>query len=196
MTRDRPWHHPVNAPTPVVGRIPFADYDPSWPEAYLDERRRISDALGEQALRIEHIGSTAVPGLAAKPIIDILLVVTDVADEEAFVPFLELKGYVVRIREPADDPDSPFHAAEPHLVFKGSERDLNLHVWSAGSPEITKLIQMRDWLRSHPDDCRRYEQAKRRLIERTWDNVQQYADAKDDILAEIRARIRSDNPTH
>src|SRR6478672_7065640 len=111
------WHHPVNTPTPVNGEVTLAEYDPAWPGMYDREEARIRGALGARALLVEHIGSTAVPGLAAKPIIDILLAVADVSDEDAYLPDLEAAGYVLRIREP--DPTSDiFNDEEPHRVFK------------------------------------------------------------------------------
>lgn len=181
------WHRPVNAPTPVNGPVTLAEYDPAWPAMYAREEARIRGALGDRALLVEHIGSTAVPGLAAKPIIDIILAVADVADEDAYLPDLEAAGYVLRIREP--DPTSEiFHDEEPHRVFKGSEIDLNLHVYSIGSGEITRLRRMRDWLRTNDADRALYERTKRELAARHWDYVQQYADAKDTVIAEIGAR--------
>ncbi len=90
----------VGEPQEHGAPIELADYDPSWPDLFAREARRITAALGERALRIEHVGSTAVPGLAAKPIVDILLVVVASGDEETYVPALEAVGYVLRIREP------------------------------------------------------------------------------------------------
>jgi GrpB-like predicted nucleotidyltransferase (UPF0157 family) len=85
---------------PLEGRIVLADYDPRWPQHFLDEAGDLRAVLGERALTIEHVGSTSVPGLAAKPIIDMVLVVANSADEPAYVPDLENAGYVLRIREP------------------------------------------------------------------------------------------------
>lgn len=96
---------PHNAPITLV------EYDSSWPELFEQESNRIHSVLGSKALQIEHVGSTSVPGLCAKPIIDILLVVKDSADESSYVPVLEAAGYVLQIRSnarsqyPADEPD-------------------------------------------------------------------------------------------
>jgi len=135
-----------------------------------------------------HIGSTSIPGLAAKPIIDIMLVVEHCAGENAYVPDLEAAGCVLRIREPIESDDTPFNGEEPHRVFKGPEIDVNLHVWSLGSPEIDRHVSFRDWLRAHPEDLVHYERTKLELAARTWANVQQYADAKTDVIEKIRAR--------
>src|SRR5919206_3260038 len=124
---------------PVSGRIQLSDYDPAWPQLFAREADRVRAVLGERALRIEHVGSTAVPGLAAKPIIDMLLVVPDSADEAAYVPALEEHaGYVLRIREPD---------WYQHRLFKGPDTDVNLHVLSTGCAEIDRMLLFRDWLR-------------------------------------------------
>jgi GrpB-like predicted nucleotidyltransferase (UPF0157 family) len=136
-------------------------------------------ALGDRALRLEHTGSTSVPGLAAKPIIDITLLVPDSADEPAYAPALEAAGYVLRIREP--------HWLE-HRLFKGPDTDVNLHVFSEGCVELDRMVGFRDRLRAHPDDRDLYERTKRELATRTWRHVQHYADAKTGVVEEIIAR--------
>jgi GrpB-like predicted nucleotidyltransferase (UPF0157 family) len=181
------WHFPVNAPTPVNGPIKVVPYDLAWPAMYGRERQRIAAALGDRALEIHHIGSTSVPGLAAKPIIDILLVIDDCADDPAYIPDLERAGYVLRIREP-DESNPLFTGTEPHRVFKGSEIDLNLHVWSKGSAEIERNLLFRDWLRANDDDRDLYQRVKLELAGQKWDNVQKYADAKTDVIEAIRQR--------
>lgn len=164
---------PHNAP------VTLAEYDPAWPALFERERRRIVDALGATALRVEHTGSTSVPGLAAKPIIDITLVVPDSGDETSYLPPLEAAGYVLRIREP--------HWHE-HRVFKGPDTDVNLHVFSAGSVEVERMVGFRDWLRAHDEDRDLYERTKRDLAARTWRHIQHYADAKTSVVEEIVRR--------
>jgi GrpB-like predicted nucleotidyltransferase (UPF0157 family) len=184
-------HLPVNAPTPVNGPIRIVPYDPAWPALYEAERGRIAAALGARALEIHHVGSTSVPGLAAKPIVDILLVVEDCAEEPAYLPALEDAGYVLRIREPAADGNPLFTGTEPHRVFKGAAIDLNLHVWSAGSTEIERTLTFRDWLRANAADRDLYERTKLALAGQGWANVQQYADAKTAVITEIHARAQA-----
>ena len=165
--------------TPHNAPIALAEYDPHWPALFAREADRIRAALGSTAIQIEHAGSTSVPGLAAKPIIDIVLAVPDSADEPAYVPALEAAGYVLRVREP-----DWFE----HRLFKGPEADINLHVFSAGEAEIDRMILFRDWLRSHSDDRDAYLQSKRELAQRSWRHVQHYADAKTGIVQQIMAR--------
>jgi GrpB-like predicted nucleotidyltransferase (UPF0157 family) len=162
----------------VHGSIGIVEYDATWPILFEREAVRIRSALGKQALQVEHVGSTSVPGLAAKPKIDILLVLLDTADEPACVPLLEAAGYVLRIREP------DWHE---HRMFKGPDTDINLHCFSEGCPEIRRMLTFRNWLRSDEGDRAMYERTKRELAARTWRYVQDYADAKTSIVEEILA---------
>jgi len=162
--------------------IEIAPYDPSWPLLFLREAGRIRAALGERALGIEHAGSTSVPGLAAKPVIDILLTVADSANENAYLPKLEDKGYRLLIREPA------WH---DHRMLKGPDTDVNLHVFSLNCPEIGRVLLFRDWLRSNPADRERYAQRKLALAANEWAGVQDYADAKTAVVEEILGRAEA-----
>ena len=161
--------------------ILIVESDPSWPDIFRREADRIVSLLGSRALRIEHIGSTSVPGLAAKPIIDILLVVGDSSDEDTYLPSLESAGYSLHIRE------KDWHE---HRMLKGPDTDINLHVLSSGCPEINRLLIFRDWLRSNAADCALYERSKRDLAKRGWKQVQDYADAKAVVIEQILARAR------
>jgi GrpB-like predicted nucleotidyltransferase (UPF0157 family) len=143
---------------------------------------RIRAAVGETAVQVEHAGSTSIPGLAAKPIIDIILVVPDSADEPAYVPALEAAGYVLRVREPA---------WFEHRVLKGTDPKVNLHVFSPGCPEVERMLRFRDHLRREPRDRDLYERTKRELAQRDWKYVQHYADAKSGVVEEILARARA-----
>ena len=163
----------------MSSQIQIMDYDPLWPEVFRREADRIRTLLGCRALQIEHTGSTSVLGLAAKPIIDILLVVTDSSDEPAYVPILERAGYALRLREPN------WHE---HRMFKGPAADINLHVFSSGCPEINRILNFRDWLSSNATDRDLYERTKRDLAEKEWADVQDYADAKTAVIEEILAR--------
>ena len=160
---------------PVSGPIRIVEYDPAWPALFEKEARRIRGALGDRVFSIEHVGSTAVSGLAAKPRIDILLVLADTANEGAYVPPLEAAGYVLRIREPE---------WYEHRVFKGPDTDINLHCFSAGCPEIERMLVFRDWLRGNEGDRLLYERTKLDLATRTWKYVQEYADAKTAVIKE------------
>ena len=169
----------IQGQTPLNARVELVDYDPAWPSQYERHRRRIVDALGVKIVQLEHVGSTSVPGLAAKPRIDILLIVEDSSDEAAYVPQLEAAGFELHIRE------THWHE---HRCFKGFDPDANLHVFSPGCVEIERMVGFRDWLRTHGGDRQLYETTKRQLAAREWDFVQDYADAKSAVVEEIRQR--------
>ncbi len=166
----------VGALTQHNATIYLADYDPAWPEQYAAEAAKMRAALGERALLLEHVGSTSVPGLPAKPRLDIILVVADSADEAAYVPALEAAGYTLHIREPE------WHQ---HRLLKGEAPDVNLHVFSQGCEEPERMLLFRDWLRVHDDDRDRYARTKRELAARVWKYTQHYADAKGEVVCAI-----------
>ncbi len=169
----------VGALTPLNAPIALVEYDAEWPRLYAREARRIRAVLDDAVRSVEHVGSTSVPGLAAKPIIDILLVVADSGDEPSYLPALEATGYVLRIREP-----DRFE----HRVLKGPDTNINLHVFSDGASEIERMLLFRDWLRQNDADRDHYERTKRELAGRNWRHVQHYADAKTAVVQEIMVR--------
>jgi GrpB-like predicted nucleotidyltransferase (UPF0157 family) len=164
---------------PLNGSVTIADYDPAWPELFEREAEKIRAALGERIRLLEHVGSTSVPGLAAKPILDILLVVPNSADEAAYVSALEGAGYVLRIREPE------WHE---HRMLKGDNPAVNLHVFSPGCTEVERMLLFRDWIRRNESDRLLYEHTKRELARKIWKYTQNYADAKTLVVEEILAR--------
>ncbi|HEX5689022.1 MAG TPA: GrpB family protein [Roseiflexaceae bacterium] len=159
--------------------IHLAEYDPEWPRLFEREAARIRGALGERVLLLEHAGSTSVPGLIAKPRIDMALVVENTADEASYVPALEAAGYMLKIREPD---------WYEHRLFKGPDTDINLHVFSNGCEEVARMLRFRDWLRGNDADRALYEHTKRELAQQEWKYVQNYADAKSAVVREILAR--------
>ena len=164
---------------PLDGPVTLVEYDAAWPALFRREAARIRGALGDRALLVEHVGSTSVPGLAAKPIIDIALAVPDSSDESAYAPSLESAGYVLRIREP-----DWFE----HRVFKGPDTNVNLHVFTVGASEIDRMLAFRDRLRMQPQERALYERTKRDLAGQTWRYIQHYADAKSEVVGAILAR--------
>ncbi len=162
-------------------KIEITAYDAAWPQTFEVVAAEVRAALDGIAREVIHVGSTSVPGLAAKPIIDVVVLVDDSAAEGAYVPPLLALGYEVRVREP-----DWFE----HRMLKRFDPVVNLHVYSVGCEEVENLVRFRDWLRNHDDDRARYEATKRALAAREWDSVQDYADAKTAIVGEILARAR------
>lgn len=171
--------HTVGELKPLSGPIRIVDYDPEWPHRFECEANKIRAALGDRALRVEHMGSTSVPGLPAKPILDIVLAVADSAQESEYAPALEQAGYRLHIREPG------WHQ---HRMFKGPESQVNLHVFSKACPEIDRMIAFRDRLRISAADRELYAGIKLALASQDWKYTQNYANAKTAVIEEILSR--------
>jgi GrpB-like predicted nucleotidyltransferase (UPF0157 family) len=163
---------------PEGGRVRLSPYRAEWAERFAAERERIAGALGDAALVIEHVGSTSVPGLDAKPIIDVLVAVRDPGDP-AVETALVGAGYVLRVDEPE------------HRMFRTPERDVHVHLWIAGSDEVTRHLEFRDRLRASEADRRAYSALKHELAAREWEDINDYAAAKGPLIEAIVERARS-----
>ena len=173
-----PW---VPGVTPATG-IEIADPDPAWPRRYDDLASRIREVLGWRVLQLEHVGSTSVPGLPAKPIIDIDLTVADPDREQDYVPALETIGFLLSIREPW---------WYGHRALRSDELACNLHVFGFDSPEPVRHRIFRDWLRGNPEERDRYAAAKRQAASQAnaeGEHVMQYNARKEQVLREIYHR--------
>ena len=162
--------------------IVIVDYDPGWPRRFQHERTRIARALGKRARIIEHIGSTAVPGLAAKPIIDVLVTIAkaEIEDDSRLVADLEAAGYELRVREPG------------HRMFRTPARDVHVHVFADDSDEIDRYFLLRDRLRRSAEDRELYAATKRELAQHEWSDMNYYAEAKTAVVQAILARAKQD----
>jgi GrpB-like predicted nucleotidyltransferase (UPF0157 family) len=169
----------VRGSPPQYQEIVIADYDAEWPRWFETAASRIREALGGRVLRLDHVGSTSVQGLPAKPLIDINMAVADTTDEDAYVPPLEAIGYELRVREPD---------WYEHRMLRGFDPPVNLHVFNPGCGELDRSVLFRDWLRAHDDDRDLYARSKRELAEKRWKYVQNYADAKSEVIGQIMAR--------
>jgi GrpB-like predicted nucleotidyltransferase (UPF0157 family) len=179
MTEEQILAVTVGERKPWNSTVTLAPYDPAWPSLFSRLEQKVRQALGDEVLLLEHVGSTSVSGLSAKPIIDMVLAVADSSDEPSYVPRLEEVGFGLRIREPD---------WYEHRMLKPADKKAHLHVFSAGCEEIERMLLFRDWLRSQPDDRLHYEEAKHELAARTWKYRQNYADAKTKVVQEILAR--------
>lgn len=159
-------------------RVELVPSDRQWSVMYEVEERRIRDTLGNEARLIEHVGSTSVPGLAAKPILDVVLAVTDSSAEAEYVPQLEVAGYEMKLREPD---------WYEHRLLTRAEPKVNLHVFSEGCEEIERMIVFRDRLRESESDRARYSRLKSDLASVEWASIQDYADAKSELVEAILA---------
>jgi GrpB-like predicted nucleotidyltransferase (UPF0157 family) len=161
------------------GPVRLAEPDPGWAAAYDEVAGRVRTTLGARALAVHHVGSTSVPDLAAKPVLDVLLLVTAPADEPAYVPDLERAGFALHMREPR---------WYEHRLLKATGPDVNLHVFAPDAEEVGRMLAFRDRLRTHSEDRLLYERTKRGLAARSWPTVQDYADAKSRVVEGILSR--------
>jgi GrpB-like predicted nucleotidyltransferase (UPF0157 family) len=168
--------------------IVIVDYNPLWADKFQTHAAIIARALGPKALCIEHVGSTSVPGLLAKPIIDIVAVVEDSSDEESYLTPLLSSGYVLRVREP------DWHE---HRMLRTPELDVHVHIFSSRCAEITRMLAFRDHLRSNGEDRLRYAALKRDLAKRDWPDMNDYARAKTELMEQITTRaLQYGTPPH
>jgi GrpB-like predicted nucleotidyltransferase (UPF0157 family) len=167
----------VGGPEPVT--VGIHDYDPSWPAAFAEHRDRIRLALADRHVEITHIGSTSVPVLAAKPIIDVLVTVDDITAEEDYLDALLTAGYELRVREPG------------HRLVRTPDRGVHVHVYERGARAVDEYLLLRDRLRTDAADRALYERTKRELMLHDWDDMNAYADAKTAVIEEIKARARA-----
>jgi GrpB-like predicted nucleotidyltransferase (UPF0157 family) len=159
-------------------RVVLAEYDPRWPVRFAARAAELHHILGDRARLVEHVGSTSVPGLAAKPIVDIVVGIDDPDDEPAFLPDLEAAGYELRVRE----------AGHRCLRIGEPDEPVNLHCYPPEDAEVRKYLIFRDRLRANDVDRDLYERTKRKLAEREWPDINYYAEAKGPVIREILAR--------
>lgn len=158
--------------------ISIVEYDPRWPELYREWAKQVRQVLGDRALSVDHIGSTSVPGLAAKPIIDILVTVANVEDETAYIGPLTTIGLVLRVREPE------------HRMLRTPARDIHLHVYEPQNAAVQNYRDLRDWLRGDRADRELYAETKRQLARQPWSDMNHYAEAKTEVISRILSRAR------
>jgi len=172
-------HHSLDERFDPAVRI--VAHDPAWPDLAAAELRRIQRTLRETAVRLEHVGSTSVPGLAAKPILDLQLSVDAIESRDRYVEPLERLGYLF-----APAPESPDH----HFFARPSERPRthHLHVCQAGSEHEFRHLAVRDFLREHADEAARYAALKREVARRHPQDRIAYIQGKDAYLAALEAR--------
>jgi GrpB-like predicted nucleotidyltransferase (UPF0157 family) len=165
------------ANTPVV----IADYDPHWPEMYEEERARIIDAIGTWLVDIQHVGSTSVPGMAAKPVVDIMPGVRTLDDDREFIGPMEALGYNFL---PVDEDDIP----ERRYFRRGDPRLFHVHIAEIGGEFWNKHLAFRDYLRAHPDTAAEYATLKRRLAAEYGSDRLGYTNAKSEFILGIEEK--------
>ncbi len=158
------------------GELYLVDYQPDWPELFEDEAHLIREACGDRLLLIEHIGSTSVRGLAAKPILDIMPLLANFEDGFELTPSMEALGY---------ESSGEFGIEGRHYFAKGSPRTHHVHMYETGDSEAVRRLLFRDYLRTHSDVAGDYARLKRRLAEELTRT--DHSEAKTDFIAEVLA---------
>jgi GrpB-like predicted nucleotidyltransferase (UPF0157 family) len=193
-------------------KITIAPYDPAWPEMFQEEEQRIAALLGELSPRIEHIGSTSVPGLAAKPVIDIAVGMQSMEDLDrvpermlqdphyrylrVYEDSMPLRRFFLRIASPEQLAQIPQIVDEERWTVHPAilTRQYHIHIWPEDTEEFQRHIRFRDYIRSHPEARQAYEDLKRELAEKEWKHGNDYAGAKTRFIRAIEARTKADNP--
>ncbi len=175
----------IGAHQPVA--IEVVPYDPAWPDQFAQVRGIVVGALGAAALEITHVGSTSVPGLAAKPYLDVDLTVGDSADEDSYVPALTEAGFRLVVREPE---------WEEHRVLKLAQPNTNLHVFSPGAAEPQRHHLFTRWLREHPEDRAAYGEHKVAVAAQGFTDGMLYNNAKSALVYDLYEKIFAADPDH
>lgn len=162
--------------------LEVVDYDGRWPATFAEHHARLAAALRDVPVEIEHIGSTSVPGLPAKPVIDIVVAVDDITAEEDYLDAIVAAGYLLRVREPG------------HRMARTPALDVHVHIYQKGDAAVTRYLLFRDRLREDADDRALYARTKEALIRQGFDDMNAYSDAKTDVIAEIMARALAARP--
>lgn len=157
----------------------MVEYDRLWPEQFAQEAERLRQAMGDALVAVEHVGSTSVPGLSAKPVLDILIGVRVFGEGEASVPALEALGYECRGE----------NGIPGRLFFRKGlveyRRTHHLHMVETGHEQWVSMLSFRDYLRAHPDEARRYEALKHDLASRFRDDRRAYTDGKAEFVEAV-----------
>lgn len=163
------------------GTVELREYDPAWKRRYEAEVERLVSVVGDRLLDFEHVGSTAVEGLAAKPILDLVAVVDDLGDADDLIPVLEAEGYEHRPNDGV--PDRLFFAKGPR-----TNRTHYLSVCERGSDPYREQVAFRDYLRDHPEVAAEYESLKRDLADAHADDRDAYTAGKEAFVERVLER--------
>ena len=161
-------------------RVTVVDYDPGWPAQFEMESDRLRKVLGDEILSSEHIGSTSIPGMCAKPVIDILLVVRDIRRIDRFNESMHSLGYMAK---------GEFGIPGRRFFLRGIPlRTHHVHMFQSGSPEIQRHRDFRDYLTAHPEVARRYCELKRELASRHEFDIDAYCQGKDEFMKSVEKK--------
>ena len=173
-----------NKPDYTDRKYEVVAYDPEWPKTFESEAIRLKEVFLDDALDIEHIGSTSVPGLNSKPTIDILIIVNDVSVVDPHISEMESLGYKY-LGEYVKPGSRLFIKERPG----NADRLFNVHFFPNNHPHIRDMIRLRDYFRTHPEEAKKYANLKRELSEKHPDNYAQYRKLKDEYMEDLKKRV-------
>jgi GrpB-like predicted nucleotidyltransferase (UPF0157 family) len=168
----------------MLRRITVVPYDARWPDLFREEADELAAIFGEEVVAIHHIGSTAIPGIHAKPIIDILVEVQDIESVDAFSQEMAERGYV---------PKGEFGIRRRRFFIKGTEesRTHHIHVFQTGDAEFERHLAFRDYLRAHPGEAQVYSHLKQELARTFAHDIESYVAGKDDLIKETERKAKA-----
>jgi len=166
---------------PEREEIELVPHIPEWEALFKKEAERLSSVLGDTLLQIHHIGSTAIPGILAKPIVDILPTVKDIHAVDRLTPSLEALGYEAK---------GEFGMPGRRYFIKSQDgkRLFNVHIFEEGHPDVERHLRFRDYMRSHPEDAAAYSDLKKELVKQSSDDMERYCWGKEDFVKAIEVR--------
>jgi GrpB-like predicted nucleotidyltransferase (UPF0157 family) len=160
-------------------KVEVVPHDPRWRDAFEAEAKRVAAALGENVVALHHVGSTAIPNIYAKPVLDLLVEVGDIARVDARSPAMESLGYEVMGK----------YGIPGRRYFRKDNREgirtHHVHVFEAGSAEVVRHLAFRDYMIAHPGEAQRYSELKRKLAKEHPQNIDRYMDGKDAFIKEM-----------
>ncbi len=165
-------------------KVEVVPYNPKWPKMFEVESKRITDVLGENIVRIHHIGSTAIPNIYAKPIIDLLIEVKYITKVDEQNSQMESLGYEVM---------GEFGIIDRRFFRKDNHKGIrthHVHIFEFGSKQIERHLAFRDYMIAHPEEAQQYSQLKRELAKKYPTNIQKYMDGKDSFVKAIDKKAR------
>jgi GrpB-like predicted nucleotidyltransferase (UPF0157 family) len=153
-------------------------YDPLWVESFNVEAKNLRSLFGAEIVEIHHIGSTSIPGMAAKPIVDVLPVVRDIHVIDRFNPVMHESGYL---------PSGEYGMPGRRYFVKGciNQRSHHIHIYQSGHGDIERHLAFRDYLRTHPNKAKEYEVLKINLVKKYSEDREAYINGKDGFIKEL-----------
>ncbi|MBD3192632.1 MAG: GrpB family protein [Candidatus Heimdallarchaeota archaeon] len=173
----------------MINSVEISNYDPNWPKEFEEEKQRLLSLIGSHVIGIEHVGSTAVPGLGAKPIIDILIGLKDLNDAKSCIPLLERLNYEYVPEYEDELPERRYFRKPPRGQGR---RKFHIHMVATSSDFWERQLLFRDYLRLHPEVAKEYYILKKELVAKFTNNRRMYTDNKTVFITKVLEKAREE----